>query len=72
MRNSPPRGRNYVSVATRDLWERLFDEGYKADVFINTDNGGIIYAHSYIIVSSVHSDLCCTKMMFHLIFAPAL
>lgn len=48
----PPRGRSYASVATRDLWERLFHEGYKADVYINTDKGGIIYAHSYILVSS--------------------
>lgn len=48
-----PRWRSsYVSSATKDLWERLFDEGYKADVCINTDNGGIVYAHSNILVSS--------------------
>lgn len=53
MKNSAPRERSScVSSATRDLWERLFDEGYKADVCINTDNGGIIYAHSNILVSS--------------------
>ena len=40
-----------MSTATKDLWKRLFDEGYKADVCINTDNGGIIYAHSNILVS---------------------
>jgi hypothetical protein len=40
-----------VSTATKDLWERLFDEGYRADVSINTDNGGIIYAHANILVS---------------------
>ncbi|KAF7828623.1 BTB/POZ and TAZ domain-containing protein 4 [Senna tora] len=44
-----PPGRSSVSAATRDLCERLFDEGYKADVYINTDNGGIIYAHSNIL-----------------------
>lgn len=48
-----PSGRSYVSVETKNLWERLFDEGYKADVYINTDNGGIIYAHSGILVSSL-------------------
>jgi len=53
MNNLSPRGRSScVSSATRDLWERLFNEGYKADVCINTDNGGIVYAHSNIIVSS--------------------
>lgn len=53
MNNLSPRGRSScVSSATRDLWERLFNQGYKADVCINTDNGGIVYAHSNIIVSS--------------------
>ncbi|KAI4315062.1 hypothetical protein L6164_027909 [Bauhinia variegata] len=47
--DSPPRGRSCVSTAARDMWERLFDEGYKADVYINTDNGGIVYAHSNIL-----------------------
>ncbi|KAJ7952764.1 BTB/POZ and TAZ domain protein [Quillaja saponaria] len=45
----PSRGYSSVSTATRDTWERLFDEGYKADVYINTDNGGIIHAHSNIL-----------------------
>ncbi|KAK4262396.1 hypothetical protein QN277_027961 [Acacia crassicarpa] len=49
MKNSPPSGRSCVPVATRELWERLFDEGYEADVFIDTDNGGTIYAHSHIL-----------------------
>jgi hypothetical protein len=50
MNNLAQRGRNScVSSATRDLWERLFNDGYKADVCINTDNGGIVYAHSNII-----------------------
>lgn len=53
MNNLAPRGRSSrVPTATKDLWERLFNEGYKADVRINTDNGGIVYAHSNIIVSS--------------------
>ncbi|KAL2348318.1 hypothetical protein Fmac_002318 [Flemingia macrophylla] len=48
--NSIPRwrSRNVSSTAT-DLWERLFDQGYKADVCINTDNGGVVYAHSNIL-----------------------
>lgn len=45
------RGYCCVSTATKDLWERLFDEGYRADVSINTDNGGIIYAHANLLVS---------------------
>lgn len=48
---SPQKGYSCVSTATRDLWDRLFDEGYKADVSINTDDGGIIYAHANILVS---------------------
>ncbi|XP_061338937.1 BTB/POZ and TAZ domain-containing protein 4 [Gastrolobium bilobum] len=47
---SAPSGHSsYVFSATRDLWERLFYEGYKADVRINTVNGGIVYAHSNIL-----------------------
>ena len=53
MNNSPQRRQSIVSTGTRDLLERLFDEGYKADVYINTDSGGIIYAHSNILVSSL-------------------
>lgn len=56
MNNLAPRGQSScISSATRDLWERLFNEGYKADVRINTDNGGIVYAHSSSIVSSFTS-----------------
>lgn len=40
-----------VPTATTDLWERLFDEGYRADVCVQTENGGIIYAHANILVS---------------------
>ncbi|PRQ48175.1 putative histone acetyltransferase [Rosa chinensis] len=43
---SPVRRCNYVSKATTDLWGRLFDEGYRADVAIHTDDGGIVYAHA--------------------------
>ncbi|CAH2043244.1 unnamed protein product, partial [Thlaspi arvense] len=38
-----------VSTATRDMCDRLFNDGYKADVVIYTDNGGVIYAHANII-----------------------
>ncbi|EXB94057.1 BTB/POZ and TAZ domain-containing protein 4 [Morus notabilis] len=38
-----------VPTAMKDSWDRLFDEGYRADVFIQTENGGIIYAHSSIL-----------------------
>lgn len=40
-----------ASKETLDLWDRLFDEGSRADVYVNTDNGGIIYAHSNVLVS---------------------
>lgn len=51
MNGSNLRGYSCVSTATKDLWERLFDEGYRADVTIDTENGGIIYAHANILVS---------------------
>jgi hypothetical protein len=53
------RGYCCVSTATKDLWERLFDEGYRADVSINTDNGGIIYAHANLLgmASPVMKDM---------------
>ncbi|KAK4260168.1 hypothetical protein QN277_003318 [Acacia crassicarpa] len=47
--NLTPTGCSYVSTATRDLWDHLFDEAYKADVFINTRNGGILFAHSNVL-----------------------
>lgn len=49
MNGTPIRGSSCVSTATRDLWEHLFDEGYRANVLIDTDNGGIIYAHASIL-----------------------
>ncbi|KAK4791329.1 hypothetical protein SAY86_031742 [Trapa natans] len=36
----------HTSTAPWSLWERLFDEGYKADVMICTDGAGIVYAHA--------------------------
>ncbi|KAF3440829.1 hypothetical protein FNV43_RR19115 [Rhamnella rubrinervis] len=46
---STMRGYSNVSPETKDLWERLFDEGYRADVSISTDSGGIISGHSNIL-----------------------
>ncbi|KAM7251159.1 hypothetical protein ACFE04_023042 [Oxalis oulophora] len=40
---------NPISRSTNDLWDRLFDQGYKSDVSITTDNGDTIYAHSNIL-----------------------
>ncbi|CAJ1929307.1 unnamed protein product [Sphenostylis stenocarpa] len=45
----PRRQNNVISSTTKDLWERVFYQGYKADVCINTDNGGVVYAHSNIL-----------------------
>lgn len=49
----PQRRHNSVSTATRDSWDRMFDEAHGADVLIHTDNNGLIYAHSNVIVSSL-------------------
>ncbi|GAB4846899.1 hypothetical protein Ancab_025907 [Ancistrocladus abbreviatus] len=38
-----------VPAATRDLWDRLFDEAYGADIVIHTSSGGKIYAHASIL-----------------------
>ncbi|GAV80898.1 BTB domain-containing protein/zf-TAZ domain-containing protein [Cephalotus follicularis] len=46
---SPLTRYSFVPTATRDLWDHLFDEGYRADATINTDNGGIIYGHANIL-----------------------
>jgi len=46
------RQNNKTSSSPKDLWERLFYQGYKADVCINTNNGGVVYGHSNILVSS--------------------
>lgn len=43
------KGCSCVNTATKDLWEALFDGGYRSDVCIRTDNGGIIYAHASIL-----------------------
>ncbi|XP_072972076.1 BTB/POZ and TAZ domain-containing protein 4 [Typha angustifolia] len=37
-----------VAESMRDLWDRLFDEGYRADVHVHT-NDGIIPAHASIL-----------------------
>ncbi|KAK1433140.1 hypothetical protein QVD17_10046 [Tagetes erecta] len=44
------RGRRCcVSASTTELWDRLFDDGYRADVSVKTTSGDIIYAHSSIL-----------------------
>lgn len=45
-------------TATKNTWDCLFDEGYRADLSINTDNGGIIYAHATILVNSRFNPSC--------------
>ncbi|KAJ0704066.1 putative chromatin remodeling & transcription regulator BTB-POZ family [Helianthus annuus] len=43
-------GRNCSISQARESWDRLFDEGYRADVEIHTDNDTIIiYAHASIL-----------------------
>ncbi|KAE8709572.1 BTB/POZ and TAZ domain-containing protein 4 [Hibiscus syriacus] len=43
---SVAKGNSYLSTSTRDMCDNLFDGGFRADVIISTDNGGIIYAHT--------------------------
>ncbi|KAL3526876.1 hypothetical protein ACH5RR_011532 [Cinchona calisaya] len=49
----PCRSQNRVnccaSTAGNSALDRLFDEGYRADVLIHTDHGGVIYAHASIL-----------------------
>lgn len=42
-----------VPRETKDLWDKLFNEGYGADVHIMTDDGFIIAAHQSILVSCI-------------------
>lgn len=49
MNGSKLRGYSPVSTTRRDLWDRLFDSGYKADLIIYTDNGGMMYAHASVL-----------------------
>lgn len=49
-RRNSIKGQSLVSTATRDdLWERLFDQGYRADVVVHTDHGAHIFAHASIL-----------------------
>lgn len=50
-------GNNFVCTAMPDMWDRLFDEGYKADILISTDGGNIIYAHASILVSIIGASI---------------
>ncbi|KAL1107234.1 hypothetical protein V6Z11_D03G029800 [Gossypium hirsutum] len=45
-KGSATKGNSCASTVTRDLWDNLFDRGYRADVTIRTNDGGIIYAHA--------------------------
>ncbi|XP_008805685.1 BTB/POZ and TAZ domain-containing protein 4-like [Phoenix dactylifera] len=47
-KRSAARGCCVVTDATRDLWDKLFAEGYQADVFVCT-NEGVIPAHASIL-----------------------
>lgn len=43
------KGQSSVSTSSKDLWERLFDQAYRADVVIHTEYGGHIYAHASVL-----------------------
>lgn len=38
-----------VPYETRHAWDRMFDEGYRADVHVLTDDKGVILAHSNVL-----------------------
>lgn len=44
-----------VLHGTRHVWDRLFDEGYNADVHVLTGDKDVILAHSNILVSALWS-----------------
>jgi len=48
-------GCDCIPHETRHAWDRLFDEGYKADVHVLTDDKGLILAHSNVLVSASRS-----------------
>lgn len=48
-----------ISAATGNMWDRLFDEGYEADVKISTDGGVLIYAHASVLVSVSWLKIIC-------------
>ncbi|KAK6923961.1 Zinc finger, TAZ-type [Dillenia turbinata] len=54
----PLRRYSCAETRTTDTWERLFYEGYRADVCISTENGDIIYAHSNIVVTIFTMHFC--------------
>lgn len=43
------RGGCLASTVVNSTWDTLFDEAYRADILIRTDEDGIIYAHSSIL-----------------------
>lgn len=42
---------SFVPKETRDTWDKLFKEGYGADVFILTHEKSCVLAHSNVLVS---------------------
>lgn len=47
-----------VPSTMSDVWDRLFDEAYRADVLIHTESDIIIYAHASILVSCLFYFHC--------------
>lgn len=46
-----PLGCSVVPKETKDMWDKLFKEGYFADVCILTEDGSYVLAHSNVLVS---------------------
>ena len=49
--SNSPTTRLRSDESAKDSWDRLFDEAYRADVIVQTENNSIIYAHASILVS---------------------
>lgn len=45
----PQRRHSCLPKVMQDSWDSLFDKGYRADVLIHTDGGGIICAHASVL-----------------------
>ncbi|XP_010531299.1 PREDICTED: BTB/POZ and TAZ domain-containing protein 5 [Tarenaya hassleriana] len=46
------RSQSLLPTATKDSWDRMFDEGYGCNVMIHTDGNGLLYAHANVLEAS--------------------
>lgn len=46
------KGYNFAPDETRRMWDKLFYDGYEADVHVVTDDDSVVLAHSSVLVST--------------------